>query len=107
VASLPGYFEDIPVRFPEVVLDKITKETASPHDPTAVRRTSYTLLAHSCTQEERILTYLVELRERGPNIKPTFPVVAVPSKEANDDTETETKRRRKSTPTRIAPKETA
>jgi hypothetical protein len=95
------------VESPEGVLDKLTKETVSPYDPTTVRKTSYTLLAHNCTQGERTLTYLVELRERGPNVKPTFPVVAVTTKEDNvTSANSEPSRKRKSTPTRIAPKET-
>jgi hypothetical protein len=108
LASLPGLPE---IKTTGVVLDKLTKETRSQEDPTTVRQTSYSLLAKSCVYGERKLTYLVELTERGPNIRPGIPT----DKESDNDRhkpevtiggEQTIKRRRKSdTPVRIAPKE--
>ena len=73
LASLPGLPEHI---LGEAVLDRFSKTSVSPHDPTTTRRTSYTLIANNCTHGERRLTYLIELTEVGPNVHPCFPVIA-------------------------------
>ena len=73
VASLPGLPE---ATLGEAVLDRFCKTSVSPHDPTTSRRTAYTLISNNCTQGERRLTYLVELTEVGPNVRPCFPVIA-------------------------------
>ena len=57
-------------------LDRFTHASPSPCDPTATRNTTFRLLSHSCISGERKLTYVVELIERGPNIKPVFPTAA-------------------------------
>ena len=73
VASLPGLPE---TTLGEAVLDRFCKKSVSPHDPTTLRRTAYTLISNNCTQGERRITYLVELTEVGPNVRPCFPVIA-------------------------------
>ena len=91
-----------------LLLDRFTSTTTSPTDPTATRRTSFTLLSSSCTVGERNLTYLVELTERGPNIRPAFPerlrvaVTSIPTPDFPTDLRTTTTRQ-STTPTNILP----
>ena len=90
----------------KLLLDRFTSTTTSPTDPSATKRTSFTLLSSSCTVGEQNLTYLVELTERGPNIRPAFPerlrvaVTSIPAPIFPTDLQTTTARR-PTTPTDI------
>ena len=85
---------------------RIGLRTGLPTDPSATKRTSFTLLSSSCTVGEQNLTYLVELTERGPNIRPAFPerlrvaVTSIPAPIFPTDLQTTTARR-PTTPTDI------
>lgn len=85
LASLPGFPE---TSTSDIVLDRFTKTGVSPHDPSTLRRTAYTLVSSNCIQGERRLTYLVELTETGPNVRPTFPVLTpLPTTDSSSPTD--------------------